>query len=124
MQTDTVIYADSSCRDSKAAYASVVTVTDGKTIDLLDKKEYTEILKDFTMEEMELPVGKRRVIVAKTDDVAKQHNNYGELLALVAALRIAIFSKVPQVCSDSDLMIKWWSLGHYKSRSEEHTSEL
>lgn len=111
------VYADSSCRLSKqvCAYASVVAELNGAIVDMLDKKEYAEVLKDFTMQDVDLPVGKRRIIIAKSTDVTKQHNNYGELLALVAALRIALTSKIMQVCSDSELLIKWWSKGHCKS---------
>lgn len=54
----------------------------------------------------------RHIIVAKSDDVKTQNNNYAELLALLYALRLATLpnSTVKRICTDSALLINYWTL--------------
>lgn len=69
------------------------------------------LLKDMTLKVVTLPVGIRSIIVSKFSD-ATQQNNGAELLALVAALRITQEMDVTEIKCDSELLVKWWSVGH------------
>lgn len=73
--------------------------------------DYLHLFPDMTTKMENLPVGTRRIIVAKFNDVASQQINGAELLALVAGLRAAIFSKgqVKVIKCDSNLMTEYWS---------------
>ncbi|MDD4931396.1 MAG: RNase H1/viroplasmin domain-containing protein [Candidatus Colwellbacteria bacterium] len=73
--------------------------------------DYIHLFPDMKTKVEDLPVGTRRIIVAKFNDVASQQINGAELLALVAALRAAIFSKgkVKIIRCDSKLMTDYWS---------------
>lgn len=75
------------------------------------------LLEDMKCSSKKLPCGNRFVIHAKFDDVASQQNNGGELLALVAGLRIAIQNRVDEVCTDSNLLYEWWSLGKVNTKT-------
>jgi len=44
-------------------------------------------------------------------------NNYGELLAFKYALKIALDLKVKKVFGDSNLIIEYWSKGHYNRKN-------
>lgn len=102
-----IIYTDGGHNKSTGdeAWGSVVN-KNGK--DLLD--EYKHLFTDMTTRIENLPVGARRIIISKFNDVISQQNNGAELLALVAGLRIALFKKdVGVIRCDSDLMIKYWS---------------
>jgi ribonuclease HI len=75
------------------------------------------LLKDMKISNKKLPCGYRFVIQSKFNDVSSQQNNGGELQALVAGLRIAIQNGVKEVCTDSDLLYKWWSLGKVNGKT-------
>lgn len=51
-------------------------------------------------------------------------NNYGELLGLYFALHLAKRNNQKNIYGDSNLVIKYWSLGHYNSTLETETIEL
>lgn len=72
------------------------------------------LVKDLTIKSVKLPVGWRDVAVAKFKDVASQQNNGAELLAMLIGLRIATQpnSMVNEICSDSQLIVQYWSKGH------------
>jgi len=106
-----VIYVDGGCNSHTEgnAWGSVVN-KDG--IDLIEP--YYQLLHDMKLEKRNLPNGPRCVIVCKFDDVPSQQNNGGELLAMVAGLRIAIYCiqngmMIPAILSDSKLIVEYWS---------------
>lgn len=51
-------------------------------------------------------------------------NNYGELLGLFFALHLAMKTDKKNIFGDSELVIKFWSLGRYNSTLEDKTIEL
>lgn len=85
------------------------SVVNKNKIDIVE--DYQHLFPDMTTKIEDLPVGTRRIIVAKFTDVASQQINGAELLALVAGLRVAIFSKgiVKNIRCDSKLMTEYWS---------------
>lgn len=87
-------------------------VVGGDGQDLVE--EYARLLSDMELREVQLPGGRSWVIVAQFAGVDQQ-NNGAELLAMVAGLRIALASGAPRLCSDSDLLVKWWSRGHVRT---------
>jgi ribonuclease HI len=98
----------------KEAWASVVNY---KGDDIIPTFSY--LFADMKLKEVNLPVGKRMIIISSFNDVKKQQNNGAELLAMVAALRIASSGvpfgtslesyKIEQICSDSQLITEYWS---------------
>lgn len=84
-------------------------VVNGNNDDMINK--HKDIMQDLELKNVTLPVGNRTIIVSKFNDVKSQQNNGAELLALVAGLRIAIYSdeNISIIYSDSDLCIKYWS---------------
>jgi ribonuclease HI len=65
------------------------------------------------IEEKQLPKHKRYCIIAHFDGCTHQ-NNGGELLALIAALRIAVATPIiTKIYSDSDLLLKYWTRGFF-----------
>ena len=91
------------------AWASVVN-HDNKCM-ITHYKDST-LFSDLTLKEVELPVGKRNIVISSFDDVKIQQNNGAELLAMVIGLRIAEMDKtITTIKGDSDLIIKWWSKG-------------
>lgn len=106
------IYTDGAFFPDTGEYAWG-TVTDDLGNDLL--AGHLQLLKDMDIKKVNTPKGERHVIMAKFTDVKKNQNNGAELLALVAGLRIALANpRVTVVSSDSDLLVKWWSVGHIK----------
>ena len=102
-------------------------VTDDKGIDILGQFEDIDGIKPYEgigYRDVILPVGKSRVLISKFSDVISQQNNGAEMLALVTGLKIAcILNKkypeiVTKICSDSDLMVKWWSVNLKKEKRE------
>lgn len=81
------IYSDGGCNKLTKSYA-FGSVVDYKGIDLI--KYNQDILGDFDLREVDLPVERRTVILANFNDCKTQQNNGAELLALVAALRISM----------------------------------
>ena len=77
---------------------------------------YSFLFPDMQLREVSLPIGKRTVIIAKFSDVKSQQNNGAELMALVAALRIALQDNIYTIYCDSDLLIKYWSLNLKKNK--------
>lgn len=52
-------------------------------------------------------------------------NNFGELTALFIALKYAIKYNINKICGDSELVIKYWSLGKFnKDNLDNDTVEL
>lgn len=51
-------------------------------------------------------------------------NNYGELLGLYCALKYAIKYNIRNIYGDSELIIKYWSKGHYKKTLNDDTIKL
>lgn len=71
---------------------------------------YTNELTDMELRNVMLPKGPRFVIVTHFNDVRTQQNNGAELLALVAALRIALTrDDIKIIYCDSDLLLLHWS---------------
>lgn len=54
----------------------------------------------------------------------EKSNNYGELLGLFFALHLAKRRGEKNIFGDSELVIKFWSLGRYNSTLEDETIEL
>lgn len=102
-------------KENGEAWASVV---DKNGIDMVSI--YKDLLYDMKLKEVELPVGKRTVICCKFDDVNSQQINGAELLAMVAGLRIANYFinnryEHRYIYSDSNLIVKYWSLNGGKN---------
>lgn len=83
------------------AYACVV---DGDGVDmLLDNVLHLE------GKVVDLPVGRRRVLISDFNDVKKQQNNGAELLGMYAALQIALSKGYDCIKCDSQLIVDYWS---------------
>lgn len=54
----------------------------------------------------------------------KRTNNYGELTALYFSLKIANKLNILNICGDSELVIKYWSLGRYNLTLDDDTQKL
>ena len=102
-----VIYTDGGHNKftGEVAFGSVV---DAHGRDLIEDNRY--LLEDMELRPVMLPVGLRTVIISYFNDVVSQQNNGAELLALIAGLRIGIMNNVDIIYSDSDLLIKYWSV--------------
>lgn len=113
---NSILYSDAGYnRQTKPdAWGSVV---DGHGVDVLPK--FTHLLTDMVLKKVVLPVGERLIIVAWADDVATQQNNYGELLALVAACRIGLGAHSPtkSILTDSSLLYNYWSKNHIDKKT-------
>jgi ribonuclease HI len=108
----TSIYSDGACNSCTdgSGWGSVV---DEQGKDLLGLEENVTAISDMVTRDQVLPIGKRRIIITKFDDLVSQQNNSAELFAMVAALRIALKNpKIKTIKCDSDLICKWWSIGH------------
>ena len=85
----------------------------GSVVDVYGKdvmEQYKHLFTDMKTKVVELPVGIRRIVVSKFNDVSSQQNNGAELLALVIGLRIALDSnKVKLIKCDSKLLTEFWS---------------
>lgn len=83
-------------------------------------EDYQQVFTDMITKIENLPVGTRRVVVAKFNDVASQQINGAELLALIIGLRLALFSKgqVKTIMCDSKLMTEYWSKNLKKESRE------
>jgi hypothetical protein len=86
-------------------------VTSHKGKDLLAR--FALLLGDMNLKDVKLPGGSSKVIVAKFAGVTQQ-NNGAELLAMIAGLRIALCTGVGTICSDSELLTRYWSRGRYR----------
>jgi len=67
-------------------------------------------IDDLKFKEVELPIGKRICIIVNFNDCFQQ-NNSAELMSAIVGLRIAINSnnKIKYICSDSKLIVDFWS---------------
>lgn len=90
--------------------------------DLLE--DNLELCKDLNICKEKLPKGDRFVIKVKFNDVASQQNNGGELLALLAGLRISLKSNYTEIKIDSDLLYKWWSIGRVNAKTLQKMDPL
>lgn len=104
-----VLYVDGACNKitGKKSWASI---TDKKGNCLM---EYID-LSEFETKDVILPNNQnRKIINISFNDVVKQNNNGAELISMVIALRMAKQNdNVLAICSDSELIVKWWSQGH------------
>jgi DNA polymerase elongation subunit (family B)/ribonuclease HI len=110
------LYTDAGCnaQTGDEAWASVVNQNSQDMIE-----QHKDLLSDFKIREVNLPVGNRHIIVAKFSDVQTQQNNGGELLGFCAGLRIALKQGFKQILIDSDLIYKYWSVGKISSSARE-----
>ncbi len=111
------IYADGACNSKTEGFAWA-SVVNHKREDLLRPEDH----KDLVIEKKQLPKGPRNVIICKANDVASQQNNYAELLAMVAALRIALKTNhgnkyEMKLYSDSQLIVDYWSQGKFNLKT-------
>lgn len=107
----TTLYSDGAMNKSTGdcAWGSVVQ-ENGK--DMIES--YVDLIGDMKHMEVYLPrgIGKRRIVVAKFNDVASQQHNGAELIALVVALRIADkLHSVKCIKCDSMVIISWATKG-------------
>ncbi len=110
MSVITKIYVDGACNKNTGdeAWGSV---TDFYGNDLLEDKQ--EFMTDMETKIEKLPVGTRRIIISKFNDVKTQQNNGAELLAMLVGLRMAMKdSNIKVIHTDSQLVYEWWSTGH------------
>ena len=110
-----IIYCDGACNSQTNSYGWG-SVVDEKGKDILE--DNISSINDMFTKVENLPIGKRRIIVAKFNDVNSQNNNGAELLAIIAALRIAIKKSYKIIKCDSDLIVKWWSRGHISKKNK------
>jgi ribonuclease HI len=103
-----VISVDGCCNDeTKISGCGWGSVVDKNSEDLIPK--YKHLSKDFKYEEKRGKNKDREVIIAQATDVKEQQNNYAELLSFLFALRIATNNEnVKEICSDANLIIKFW----------------
>lgn len=103
-------------------------VTDDRGKDILCKFEDIDGAKTYggiIYKDVVLPVGKSRILVSKFLDVKSQQNNGAELIAMVTGLKIAcILNKkfpgiITKICSDSELIVKWWSVNPLKKEKRK-----
>lgn len=109
------IYCDGSMNkySGNAGWGSVV---DSNGLDLITM--YNNLI-EYDMSTLILSNSKK-VILSRFDDVKSQQNNGAELMALIAALRIALsVSQVQEIATDSDLLFKYWSLGRVAAATRE-----
>ncbi len=111
MNVSTTIYVDGGYNNftKPDAYASVVN---GYGIDILNS--VPELISDIRIKKVTLPIGERYIAIANFQDVKIQQNNGAELIAAVIGLRLAIYFNsigitVENVCSDSQLIVDYWS---------------
>jgi ribonuclease HI len=84
-------------------------VVDWRGVDLVAAWR-EEACVDLETRDVVLPGGPAVVLVARFADVRAQQNNGAELIAMVFGLRVAALdSRVREICSDSELMVSWWS---------------
>ena len=128
-------WADDGIRDGDRRAAGGLRrgsyVVDSTGTDLIGAHARNTILQDMPLIEANLPGGKRVVIVAIFNDVSTQQNNGAELMALVAAMRIALCINCKVVASDSELLVSWWSkrldtkkIGLMDPRKVQYVNEL
>lgn len=105
------IYCDGGCNlhTKPNAWGSVVN---GFGNDLICY--YSHLLIDMELREVILPKDKRVIIISNFKDVNTQQNNGAELMAAVAALRIALNLissgiEVKTIFCDSQLIVDFWS---------------
>ena len=105
---DSIIYIDGGFNRTTGddAWGSVVN---GFGFDLIPYSSF--LLNDMELKEVDLPKGKRTIIVANFNGV-KHQNNGAELLSLVAGLRLAIYlinNNIPvkTIYSDSQVVLYW-----------------
>lgn len=128
--TENVLYSDGG-QNALTGDSAWGSVRDASRRDIL--AAHTDLCKDMSLGQVQLPDGKRVVCAAKFGDVKSQQNNGAELLALVAALRIANQSLAPNaptgiaynvVASDSQLLVVYWSKGHVNGKTKASMDPL
>ena len=100
-------------------------VVDSENNCLISKYIDSKLFIDLELYECKLPVGTRKTVVSKFSDVSKMQNNGAELLALLISLRIC--NKYPEykiIYCDSDLLIKYWSLGLINQKTRNKMDPL
>lgn len=98
------------------------SIVDDNGDDLLAKHSF--LFPDMDVKKVSLPKGERYIIVSSFSDVKSQQNNGAELLAMIAGIRIALYSgKYFEVRSDSQLCVKYWSKNLTKSSSKKLSAE-
>lgn len=102
------IYVDSA-QNRTTAGTSWCSVTNSKGECIVSK--YMNLFGDLKIEKKRLPNCERYISIVDFDSTNIMKNNSGELLAMVMGLRIAVHTnKKRTLFSDSNLMVKWWSM--------------
>ena len=108
-EEDNLIYVDGGYGNYSSPYG-YGSVVDRFEVDIIPKY----LFDNFTYKEVDLPIGKRHVILAKFDDVQTQQNNSAELFAMIFGLQVALTEpKYKIIYCDSTLIINYWSLGRF-----------
>lgn len=107
----TTLYSDGAMNKNTGneAWGSVV---DQDGVDMIGL--YHSFINDMKSKDEILPkgIGKRKVILAKFNDVSSQQHNGAELMALVVALRISCNIKsIKTIKCDSSVVISWATKG-------------
>lgn len=105
--TEKSIYTDAGHNRTTGdcAFASVVDYQGSDAIGY-----FSELFQDMELRDVTLPVGNRRIVVAKFTGVATQQINGGELLGLVCGLRIALtvgIEAINEIFCDSKTVLCW-----------------
>jgi ribonuclease HI len=118
-----IVWTDGGC-NAQTIPEGWGSVVDDHGRDLLCRQEVSVIIKDLKHRVEVLPEGKaslggpRTILISKFTDVKTQQNNGAELLAMVAALRVAAaFPVIKIIKCDSELIFLWWSKGHVSKGS-------
>lgn len=121
-----IVWVDGGCSDLTApeGWGSVV---DNRGRDILCRKDVLPIIKDLKHRVEVLPKGSvslggsRTVLISNFADVKIQQNNGAELLAMVAALRLArVFPTIKVIKCDSNLVCLWWSKGQVSKGAKKN----
>lgn len=121
-----IVWVDGGCNDLTAPEGWGSVVND-KGRDILSRKDVLPIIKDLKHRVEVLPEGlvslggPRTVLISNFTDVNMQQNNGAELLAMVAALRIAgAFPIIKVINCDSNLLCLWWSKGEVSKGAKKN----
>ena len=115
------LFVDGSCNKhtNNCGWGSLVGETKLKILE-----ENTDLLQDMNITTVKTPKGECKVIISKFNDVASQQNNGAELIAMVAGLRIALKHKCKFICSDSSLLVNYWSQNIITSKTKSKMDPL
>ena len=106
IQNIDTIYVDGCYNKSTGDYGWA-SITDSNGNDLICKN--LQLFNEFILLDVNTPKGGYKIIQSKFNDVKSQQINGAELLAMVGGLKLALKHGIKKICSDSNLIVNWWS---------------